>query len=106
MISDRVFSFSSDLWALGVMLYQLNYGCVPFKGKSQKETFEQIKECQLKTTDAPFAVNDLISKLVVREPENRLGANDISELLKHPYFCDIDFSTIDTQLPPQSFTLS
>ena len=32
----------SDFWALGVLLYLLNYRCYPFVGKSQTDLFYNI----------------------------------------------------------------
>ena len=38
---------------------------------------------------------DLIFKLLVKEPENRMGSNgDIDELLRHPWFSDIDIDKL------------
>ena len=38
---------------------------------------------------------DLIFQLLVKEPENRMGSNgDIDELLKHPWFSDIDIDKL------------
>lgn len=34
MITQRTFTYSSDIWALGIMLYQFFVGKVPFKGKN------------------------------------------------------------------------
>ena len=43
---------------------------------------------------------DLINKLLVLEPDDRIGAKDINELKQHPYFNGIDFGKITTQSPP------
>ena len=43
MIEFRKYSYSSDLWALGVMLFQFFTAKLPFKGKSQDDTFRLIK---------------------------------------------------------------
>ena len=34
MLESRTSSFSSDLWAFGIMIYQFHVGQVPFKGKT------------------------------------------------------------------------
>ena len=61
MLENRSYSYSSDLWALGIMLFQFLVGKTPFKGKTQDQTFELIKKCQFevpKNVDANAA--DLI----------------------------------------------
>ena len=37
---------------------------------------------------------DLLSKLLVKEPSKRLGANSIHELKAHPFFASVNFDTI------------
>ena len=43
MIETKQSTYSSDLWALGVMIFQMLSGKIPFKGKTQENTFEKIK---------------------------------------------------------------
>lgn len=107
MVETRSYSYSSDLWALGIMLFQFLVGKTPFKGKTQDETFELIKKCEYevpKNIDAN--ARDLIQKLLVKEPEARIGAFNIHELMDHPFFDAINFGTIGTDLPPQKFELT
>jgi len=42
MLQKREYSFASDLWALGVIIFQMYTGQLPFKGKTQDKTFELI----------------------------------------------------------------
>jgi len=107
MLEDRSYSYASDLWALGVMLYQFLTGKTPFKGKSQEESFELVKIGQFEQPNDidPIAL-DLINKLIVLKPELRLGATNIEDLADHAFFAGINFSTIGNQLPPQKFELS
>ena len=44
MIDTRQCSYSGDLWAFGVILYQFFAGYVPFKGKTQEGTFDKIRK--------------------------------------------------------------
>lgn len=43
MVTRREYSYASDYWALGVIIYQCLTGKVPFKGKTQDDTFDLIK---------------------------------------------------------------
>jgi serine/threonine-protein kinase HSL1, negative regulator of Swe1 kinase len=65
MLTSRSFSYASDLWALGVIIYQMLTASLPFKGRSQDHTFELIKkgEYELPQDLSPDA-RDLIHKLL------------------------------------------
>ena len=41
--------------------------------------------------DAPDVVQDLIKKLLQKDPAKRLGADDLKHLKEHPFFEGIDF---------------
>ena len=45
---------------------------------------------------------DLISNLLIKEPENRIGSDGgIDQILKHPWFSDIDINKLlNKELPP------
>ena len=93
MLSSRSYSYASDLWAVGILLFQCFYGAVPFRGKTQDQTFELIQACKFSfpEIEAPSAVQDLISKLVILNPSERLGMTNMNDLLKHEFFEGIDF---------------
>ena len=42
MLTDNSASPASDLWALGVMIYQMRVGMPPFNGQNELEVFEKI----------------------------------------------------------------
>ena len=107
MLESRQWSYASDLWALGIMIYQFFAGKVPFKGKSQDETFELIKKCEFNMTeDIPEDAADLISKILVKKPENRIGAQNLHDVMNHKFFAGVDFHTINTDLPPVKVELN
>ena len=108
MLISRSYSYASDLWAVGIMLYQMFFKTTPFRGKTQDQTFDLIKACKLAfpAIEAPPAALDLINKLVVLNPSDRIGFSNMIDLLKHEFFSDIDFSKVETQLPPCDLELT
>ena len=50
--------------------------------------------------ESPEVVQDLIKKLLVRDPAQRLGADDITLLKYHDFFEGVDFDKIYDSAPP------
>jgi len=101
LLEDSQCSAPADLWALGCIIFLMNTGQMPFTGSNEFMVFQRIKKVQIQwPTEMNPVAKDLIEKLLVREPEARLGAgpdgsaNDYAALKKHPYFDGINFDTI------------
>ncbi|TCD69268.1 pkb-activating kinase-like protein [Steccherinum ochraceum] len=94
-------SRSSDYWALGCIIFQMISGKFAFHGLSDYLTLEKIKKMEYSFPEG-FDENakDLVQKLLVRDPVQRLGAgppgstNDVQSLRSHPFFSSIDWSTL------------
>lgn len=76
----------ADIWALGVLLYALLCGKFPFKGKSDNELYNKIKNCDFEIPDhVSYAARCLIEKMITVNPEDRITA---SEICKDPWLTD------------------
>jgi serine/threonine protein kinase len=75
------------MWSIGVIIYLLLAGNLPFMGRSQKELFRKIVIGKYQFVDDSWSdvTNDarnLVEKLLVTDPDKRLSAK---ECLEHPW---------------------
>jgi serine/threonine protein kinase len=71
----------SDLWSIGIMMYQLYYKEVPYKGLNEEQILQKIKmNSPRKQPDDP-EFRDLLDKLLTYDPNKRISWNDYYEHL-------------------------
>ena len=83
-----------DWWTLGVLLYEMLTGLPPFYDENTNEMYRKILSEPLHFPGpevVPPAAKDILTKLLDRKPEKRLGANGASEIKAHPFFHSIDW---------------
>ncbi|ORD99778.1 CTRO [Hepatospora eriocheir] len=86
-----------DFWGLGVVLYELIMGDVPFSSLSLKETYNKITTLDYKKIqDIPDDLSDLINHLIT-DRANRL---DWKGIKTHPFFKSIDWDNLLAMKPP------
>ncbi|OXU30805.1 hypothetical protein TSAR_010501 [Trichomalopsis sarcophagae] len=83
MVKGQAYDHSVDLWGLGVLAYELLVGQPPFLADTFYESYCKIKKARYKFPNhLSSGAKDLISKLLVVEPEHRLPLDDV---LNHPW---------------------
>jgi serine/threonine protein kinase len=75
----------------------------PFRGVTEYLTMQKVQEgIKVVVYPDPFpaVAKDLISALLTTEPEQRLGADNYSNLKSHLFFEGIDWVDLHKQTPP------
>ena len=84
VIDDQPHIPSSDLWCLGILIYELCSGEPPFTAKTNPQVLHRIKIFKMIKYPDYFSneVKDLIGKLLRRSPKDRIS---IQEVKNHPW---------------------
>ena len=94
IIFGKGYDKTCDWFSFGVVIFEMFCGYHPF-GKKNKKIDPTI---YLRKTYIPEKVGkkakDLIEKLFVSNPKNRLGYKSADEIKNHPFFKDIDFKKV------------
>ncbi|MCJ1443920.1 MAG: hypothetical protein MMC23_004420 [Stictis urceolatum] len=83
-----------DWWTLGVLLYEMLTGLPPYYDENTNEMYRKILSEPLHFPGpeiVPPAAKDLLTRLLDRRPEHRLGANGAAEIKAHQFFHSIDW---------------
>ncbi|KAJ4842119.1 Protein kinase PINOID 2 [Turnera subulata] len=112
VISGQGHGSEVDWWTLGVFLYEMLYGRTPFKGENNEKTLVNILKQPLtfprvgvrssKEFEEMVKVQDLISKLLVKNPKKRIGSLKGSvEIKRHEFFKGVNWALIRSVRPPE-----
>ena len=84
VINEEAHIPPSDLWCLGILIWELCAGEPPFTAKNNAETIQKIKMFKMNNYPNYFSeeCKDLIGKLIKRSPKERIS---IQEVKKHPW---------------------
>lgn len=92
-----------DWWSLGVMMFEMLTGIPPFNDETVEQIFSNILNLKIPWDQLTIGTGegeihpeaaDLMAKLLVIDPEKRLGANGAAEIKKHPWFKGIDWDNL------------
>ncbi|EKE43050.1 hypothetical protein ENUP19_0346G0018 [Entamoeba nuttalli] len=99
-------SGSVDWWTFGIFMYEILYGRTPFFSRNRDQVFSQILDGEVLfpknwTYPVSSSARDLIKKLLVTDPERRLGTKKGAEEIKsHKFFRSVKFQLIRNIPPP------
>jgi serine/threonine protein kinase len=86
ILRKEPYSKSADLWSLGILLFFMATGSLPFKHESLPKLLRRVlEEDVVFPTRMPSTLKDLIGRLLQKRPENRI---EVVDILDHPWLCD------------------
>ncbi|BFZ53818.1 Serine/threonine-protein kinase [Savitreella phatthalungensis] len=81
-----------DWWTLGVLLYEMLTGLPPFYDENVQEMYRKILEDPLRfPDDVDKDARHLLTGLLTRDPQRRMGAQGPADIKQHPFFADVDW---------------
>jgi len=101
MLLKQEYGKAVDFWSLGVLLYEMLVGDVPFYHDNVQKMFRKIVSEDItfpEELEGSTAAN-LISLLLKKTPDERL--TDFTAVKRHPFFSELDFDKLyRKEIPP------
>uniref|UniRef100_A0A672N6M8 non-specific serine/threonine protein kinase n=1 Tax=Sinocyclocheilus grahami TaxID=75366 RepID=A0A672N6M8_SINGR len=97
VVNRRGHTQSADWWSLGVLMFEMLTGTLPFQGKDRNETMNMILKAKLGMPQfLSLEAQSLLRMLFKRNPSNRLGAgpDGVEEIKRHTFFSTIDWNKL------------
>ncbi|CAD5166016.1 unnamed protein product [Musa acuminata subsp. malaccensis] len=92
---------TADWWSVGVILFELLVGIPPFNAEHPQKIFDNIMNRDIPWPQVPEEMSleayDLVDKLLIRNPVQRLGATGAGEVKSHPFFKSINWDMLARQ---------
>jgi serine/threonine protein kinase len=102
MVLGKSYTKSADIWSLGVLLYAIVVGNLPFDEENVQRLLQKIvySEISFPGCLTPQLI-DLLQKMLCKEPTSRISLEGIKQ---HPWFSNSEFRIMvhESQLPGSS----
>ena len=99
MVNEQGHDENADIWCIGVLLFELINGKVPFEGHDVEEVGNNIINLKIKwAPDVNPDAKDLISKILKLNPKERLS---IEKILSHKFFTQYFPNAVNELIKPQ-----
>ncbi|XP_016145395.1 RAC-alpha serine/threonine-protein kinase-like [Sinocyclocheilus grahami] len=89
VLEDNDYGRAVDWWGLGVVMYEMMCGRLPFYNQDHEKLFELILMEEIKFPRTLSAdAKSLLSGLLIKDPNKRLGGgpDDAKEIMRHSFF--------------------
>ncbi|KAK8784212.1 hypothetical protein V5799_009424 [Amblyomma americanum] len=104
ILKRRPYGRAADWWSAGIVMYKLMTGRVPFRGKSKQLLRERIITSPLKWPraeehphSATTPAKDMTYRMLKKNPVERLGSRNYSDLKTHPFFDQFNWQMLYTK---------
>jgi RAC serine/threonine-protein kinase len=99
VLDNGLYGMSVDWWGIGIIMYEMLCGRLPFRDDSVQGLLRQIMTTETVTfpeTTIGDEAADVINKLLRKDARIRLGcgAADVKEVMEHPFFRDINWNDV------------
>jgi len=84
-----------DWWSFGTLMYEMLTGLPPFYSEDIQVMYQQIMSAKLNITGISDTAKDLVEKLLVRDPNQRL--TDPKIIKQHPWFSPINWKKLENK---------
>lgn len=93
--------YAADWWSVGIILFEFITGIPPFTAERPEIIFDNILNRKIPWPSVPddmsYEAQDLINRLIIHNPSQRLGANGSTEVKAHPFFRGVDWDNLALQ---------
>ncbi|KAA8898867.1 hypothetical protein TRICI_006450 [Trichomonascus ciferrii] len=101
VLEGKEYGYAVDWWSLGAVCHDLMTGSPPFRGNNHAKIIEKIKKT--KKLNLPYYLSadakDFLIRLLRKDPNKRLGHNDIATIKNHRFFRKIDWKALESRSP-------
>ena len=104
VLEDNDYGRAVDWWGVGVVMYEMICGRLPFYNKDHEKLFTLIVMEEVRfPRKIGNEAKDMLGGLLVKDPSKRLGGGpeDAKEIMDHAFFSSIDWSDlVQKKIPP------